>query len=371
MKSETNIERNQQNIKPNRSSTPLIAVEVVHPHTVDSSGLNGHTTPSPSTFTGQRGIAEKTRITVQTEIIKRVAPGSLKPNPLNAALYGTEPVDPALTKSVKENGIQVPLIVTPNNLVIAGHRRLSVALELKLADVPVIVRSFSDSLSEEAALVENNRQRVKTNEMLGNEGLKFVEIEKMRAKLRQKEGGLRKGAEKPADLGKPGAVREHLGELLGVSGPTAQRLVETTKAVQELVKEGKNDEAKQLRNALNKSVNGGYQLGKKMDCITGGSPKKASPGKTPSQPAVVPPEVVNPGPTAKAATPKVSPLSPYAAEDDYSEIESVPMFLMALRQGVSFLNDYGGEMSIVEVNRCEVVFKDLKRAIRNFGVDVD
>lgn len=72
--------------------------------------------------------------------------------------------DPAslneLTQSIREHGIQVPLLVRPGQVgdrleVVAGHRRLRVAHALELKAVPCIVREMSDDQAREIGLVDN------------------------------------------------------------------------------------------------------------------------------------------------------------------------------------------------------------------------
>jgi ParB family chromosome partitioning protein len=64
-----------------------------------------------------------------------------------------------LVASVKEHGILEPLIVRPAGAgkyeLVAGERRLRAAKELELAEVPVVVREFSDQQAYEVALLEN------------------------------------------------------------------------------------------------------------------------------------------------------------------------------------------------------------------------
>lgn len=299
------------------------------------------------------------------EHIQNVAPSALKINPLNFSLYGDEVLDPQLIDSVNTTGVQVPLIVTTGNVVIAGHRRLRVALELKMESVPVIVREFPDALSEEVALVENNRQRIKTNEMVGKEALKLAEIETQRAKQRQKEGGSLKGAKKASSSGEAGSARDRVGKKVGVSGPTAQYLMETTKAVQELVKIGNDKDAEELRVALNKSVSKGHALAKVMGVVkTAG--RKAVAAAAPKDK-----EVSDKSLAAAPQKPvaKESAESPYAQENDTEEIADMQMFIKWLRRGVRFLEDYTDEISDQEKSRCETLFRDLRTAMMDCGIE--
>ena len=109
---------------------------------------------------------------------------SLKPHPLNATLYET--LDPSsdqfqqLLASMKEHGILQPLQVRPDGTVLSGHRRLAVALQLKLEHLPCILREDGD---DRVLIVENNRYRQKTASEIMHEAelIKVVVAEKAAA----------------------------------------------------------------------------------------------------------------------------------------------------------------------------------------------
>jgi hypothetical protein len=70
--------------------------------------------------------------------------------------------------SVRELGVLNPLLVTPEGLVISGHRRLDAARQARLGTVPVVVFTGSD-LAALRVLVESNRNRQKSNEQMARE----------------------------------------------------------------------------------------------------------------------------------------------------------------------------------------------------------
>jgi len=98
---------------------------------------------------------------------KRVA--SLRPSPENLQLYRSLADDPdiyALAESIKQNGLQEPLVVTLDNYIVSGHRRHG-ALRLNqqvVAPCRVLpVRRDSMMTDEYIALLrEHNRQRHKS-----------------------------------------------------------------------------------------------------------------------------------------------------------------------------------------------------------------
>ncbi len=63
-----------------------------------------------------------------------------------------------LVASIREKGIQHPLLVRPNGRqyeLVAGQRRLLAAQRLKLTEVPVVIRELSDVDALAAAIIEN------------------------------------------------------------------------------------------------------------------------------------------------------------------------------------------------------------------------
>ena len=210
--------------------------------------------------------------------IKVVAIGTVKPHPRNAEIYGHEKVDEELVQSIKNQGIQAPIIVSQDYTINAGHRRYNAALATGLTVIPIIVRHFNSENAELAALLDSNRQRVKTNEMLGREAQVMLEIEKALASNRKTEANKAKETGESTSakpMGKKGKSRDEAGKALGLSGPTVDQLVATVKAIDELTREGKKDNAEALRIKLNKSVRSGYLEGRSLGAIPMSSSSKS------------------------------------------------------------------------------------------------
>ncbi len=91
--------------------------------------------------------------------LRQINPDEISSNPYQPRTDFAETELQNLAQSIKEHGILSPLIVTPQPSggyqLIAGERRLKAAQLLKLATVPVIVRSVSEQEKLELALVEN------------------------------------------------------------------------------------------------------------------------------------------------------------------------------------------------------------------------
>lgn len=88
-------------------------------------------------------------------------PKDLKPHPLNAEIYN-DTFDDDLLNSVRENGIVQPIVITPQGMIISGHRRHAAALFLGMKEVPVGIDE-----SPEGEIVQRiiaaNKNRKKTN----------------------------------------------------------------------------------------------------------------------------------------------------------------------------------------------------------------
>src|SRR5690349_18765803 len=68
-----------------------------------------------------------------------------KPNPYNARVHPPEQIE-QLVASLKEFGIQRPILVDENGVILAGHGTLLAAQKLGLEQVPVVI---VDNLTEE------------------------------------------------------------------------------------------------------------------------------------------------------------------------------------------------------------------------------
>lgn len=93
----------------------------------------------------------------------------LTPCPENDAIYGAPSLDDpdirALIASIKERGVNEPLRVSTDHVIISGHRRRFCAIEAGLAEVPIIVEPVSYAKGRErfmALLVHANEQRKKS-----------------------------------------------------------------------------------------------------------------------------------------------------------------------------------------------------------------
>lgn len=80
----------------------------------------------------------------------------LKPNPLNPR--GAVVEDDALRElaaSIREQGLLQPVLITPQNLIVAGHRRVAACVLAAVHEIPVIVKELDEAAQIEIMLVEN------------------------------------------------------------------------------------------------------------------------------------------------------------------------------------------------------------------------
>ena len=90
----------------------------------------------------------------------------LKINPLSEKIYGSfsliDGQDALLIQSIENEGILEPIIITRNNLVVSGNRRLKVALYLgDITGVPIVYTDLQDEEIDELTIINHNQQRIK------------------------------------------------------------------------------------------------------------------------------------------------------------------------------------------------------------------
>lgn len=224
-----------------------------------------------------------------TPIINRIDPRNLKDHPLNVKVYGDH-ADEKFVESCRK-GIKEHLHVTPDNVVISGHRRKNAAIKIGFADVPVIVRmDLTDPLDIEEALLLANDSRDKTVEQRAREFKELERIESERAKIR-KTAGLKKGdspvslnsdeREKQGKNAENGRSDAKAAAAVGMGKDAARQASEVVDAIDEAEAEGDTETAEELRETLNtKSVSAAH---KKADAHKNGKAKPKADEPTPEQ----------------------------------------------------------------------------------------
>lgn len=78
--------------------------------------------------------------------IVNIPVGKLKPYENNPRI--NEKAVEYVAESIREFGFKVPMVITPDNVIITGHTRLAAALSLGMEEVPCVL---ADDLSDEQA----------------------------------------------------------------------------------------------------------------------------------------------------------------------------------------------------------------------------
>src|SRR4051794_10085753 len=68
-----------------------------------------------------------------------------------------------IAASINEFGFVNPMLIGPNNVIIAGHARLLAALQLGLAEVPVIVLAHLSDAQRRALVIADNQLALNAN----------------------------------------------------------------------------------------------------------------------------------------------------------------------------------------------------------------
>jgi protein gp37 len=194
-------------------------------------------------------------------------------HPENLKIYG-DTIDFEFLESIKKKGILTPLLISQDNQIISGHRRWRAAQELGFITIPITVFQSTDPLDILEALVESNKQRVKTNEQIGREYDALEEVEKARAKQRQAEQAkvnqpqAKKSQNREAvPTSDAGRARDTVGQKIGVSGRTAQQAAVCVRVMDGLEQLDKTTEAHQIRQLLKKNIGKAYIVAKGLEAL--------------------------------------------------------------------------------------------------------
>jgi ParB-like chromosome segregation protein Spo0J len=185
-------------------------------------------------------------------------------HPINASIY-RDNFDDELVESIKANGVLSPIVVCKHPggsyVCLSGHRRRQAAKLAGLTEVPCLLyREDLPDWQQVLIIVESNRQRAKTVEMLARETEALEKAKTQQAAARKKAG--KKGVE---DLGANlpegrRALTEAAKETGLGSRHTAEKAIEVVAKIDELEAAGQTEEAEELRETLNeKSVSAAHR----------------------------------------------------------------------------------------------------------------
>jgi ParB-like chromosome segregation protein Spo0J len=141
-----------------------------------------------------------------------------------------------LARSLGQVGLLHPVVITPENELIAGERRLQAALMLGWDSIDVtVVTTFSDAVSRlKAERDENTCRKDFTPSEAATLGKALEPLLRSEAKERQREGGRAggKGSGKFPEAS-TGRTEDLVGEAVGMSGRTYQKAKAVVRAAEE------------------------------------------------------------------------------------------------------------------------------------------
>lgn len=144
----------------------------------------------------------------------------LWPNPQQAEVFDELNADEleALSQSLKKHGLQHPVHITPDNIVLSGQQRICAALRLGWKEIDVIVR-YDLAAQGEAAVSEFFVEENLNRRQLDPIGMARAYRELQRIERLQREQG------QTADDGVREDMRDRLAKRLGRTGRQLDRLV--------------------------------------------------------------------------------------------------------------------------------------------------
>lgn len=238
----------------------------------------------------------------------------LKPHDENAKIYGDKESVDDLCESIRRNntGILEPLLITKDCRIISGHRRYRAASKLELKEVPVRTFDSNDEVEILNALLEQNRHRIKTKAQIAAEASLQMRIQTELGKRRKNHAP---DTVEKIPLGKKGKARDAAGEMLGISGRSAEKAAKASNAIDKLRSQGKDAEAAKVEDALNKGFETGFNAAVEVGVIEKPKTKKAKSknsgsDQSPTSPASQHSESTEEIPSDLSAYPPQSPSQP-------------------------------------------------------------
>ena len=174
--------------------------------------------------------------------------GTLKPHPLTEEIYADDP-NAAFVNNVRSRGIIEPLIVTAENVILAGRRRWNAAKTAGIKEVPIRKVEIHSEVEKTCLILDSNLQRQKSVEQRLREFDQYLTIEKKGAGSRR---GQRTDLRKNSSTSPAGRARDLAARKVGFSGAHAEIGL---KVLHELDarRDSKDDTlSRSIREALNK-----------------------------------------------------------------------------------------------------------------------
>ena len=191
-------------------------------------GLKERMEQSNEQVSGYQVLVDAGALTTASDMIKAIAPEKLHSFQRHTFQVNREQPDYlSLREAIKDHGIQNPLLVRPHakvigeHEVIAGHRRLSIALELGLESVPCMIKSMDDDTAIQLMGISN----IQRPDWLPSEKAKTYK-EHMEATQRKTGIKERQRTDLTAGTGFPQfRNREEAAKIWGITGRTLEMYI--------------------------------------------------------------------------------------------------------------------------------------------------
>ena len=166
-------------------------------------------------------MTEQTIFLISDNPIVRKDPKDLIPHELNETLFGELNKNEYITlrEDIKRRGVQDPLHITLDNIIISGHQRRKVALDIGIK-VPCIIRmDLKTPWQIKEQLISDNLLRRHLSDYQKVECCEHLrEIEETRAKERMESGANQYSPVENFPEGSEGKTRDNVAERVGISG---------------------------------------------------------------------------------------------------------------------------------------------------------
>lgn len=228
--------------------------------------------------------------------------------------------------------------------------------------MPVRVFASDDELEIKTALLEHNRQRIKSNTQIAAEAKLLMEIEKEFA-VRRKKTGAKKGEVEILPPAQEGKSRDAVGKKLRISGKSVDKGIKVVGAIETLKADGKQAEATKLEAALEKGFDTGHKAAVEMRLVPKAEPKKAKnnvTGKT-EEKVAAPPATVDSASKSSAKAPASPDTTPDDTDSDKA-LEAADSVLTFLR------SDAAGKLSLHQERNWKRIFEQIDDTRADIGL---
>ncbi len=264
----------------------------------------------------------------------------LRPYAKNADIY-EDREDPLFAENIRKNGVLTDLVVTEDGETLGGNRRLREAKRAGLKEVPVKVVACQTEDEKMLRVLDDNVQRVKTNEEIAREYTERLQVEARAAALRKVEAGKKpKGQTKEVEkltppAKKKGKARDEAAKALKLSGVTADKGRKVLEAVAKVRDKGDIETADELLLKLNdEGFHSAFERAKALKLIVPAA-KKGAKAKAAANPKAAIPAAPGAEVGAVAVPPAAEQAAPTMADDEDDDDAAVAAYIGA----VAKLND--------------------------------